>query len=73
MRKSLKNLLRLGLLAGVAGAASACVVDPGYGYYGPGYYGPSVYVAPGYYGGGYYHHHHDYDDDEREHGYHHWR
>lgn len=66
MRKFLQNLMRLGLLAAVAVTASACVVDPGYGYYGPGYYGPSVYVAPGpvYYGGGYYHGYY--------HGYHHW-
>jgi hypothetical protein len=68
MRKSLRNLLRLGLLAAVAAGASACVVDPGYGYYGPGYYGAPVVVEPGpvyyegYYGG--YHHGHG--------GYHHW-
>jgi hypothetical protein len=54
---SLKNLLRIGLLAAAALGASACVVDPAYG---PGYYGPpaaAVYVGPGpyYYGGGYYH------------------
>lgn len=70
MPKSLRNLLRLGLLAAVAAAVSACIVDPGYGYYGPGYYSPSVYVAPGYYGG----YHHDRDEDEDEHhGHHHWR
>lgn len=68
MRTTLRNLMRAGLLAVVAVAASACVVDPGYGY-GPGYYygGPNVVVAPGpvYYGGGYYHgYYHG--------GYHHW-
>ncbi|MDB5977231.1 MAG: hypothetical protein JWR07_3991 [Nevskia sp.] len=55
MRHLSKNFWRLGLIAVVAFAASACVVDPGYGY-GPGYYGApaTVYVAPGgYYGGGY--------------------
>lgn len=69
MSQTLRYLLRFGLLAAVACAASACVVDPGYGY-GPAY-GPSVYVAPGpvyyggyYHGGGYYHH--------GGYGYHHW-
>jgi hypothetical protein len=55
MRHLSRNFWRLGLIAVVAFAASACVVDPGYGY-GPGYYGApaAVYVAPGgYYGGGY--------------------
>ena len=67
MRKSLKNLLRLGLVAAVAFTASACVVDPGYGYYG----GPAVYVAPGpvYYGGGYYH---GYYHGGGHYGYRHW-
>jgi hypothetical protein len=69
MPTSIRNLLRLGLLAAVACAASACVVDPGYGYYDGGYYPApaSVYVygGPYYYGGyrGYYHH---------GYGYHHW-
>ncbi len=69
MSQTLRNLLRFGLLAAVACAASACVVDPGYGYgYAPAY--STVYVAPGpvyyggyYHGGGYYHH---------GYGYHHW-
>jgi len=54
MRNSMRNVLRIGLLAVAAFGASACVVDPAYG---PGYYGPpaAVYVGPGYYGGGYYH------------------
>ncbi|HZR37413.1 MAG TPA: hypothetical protein VFA75_18735 [Nevskia sp.] len=67
MRRSLRNLLRLGLLAAVAGAATGCVVDPGYGYYGPAYYPSTVYVEPGpVYYGGYYHGYH------RGYGYHHW-
>ena len=66
MRHSIRNFLRIGLLAAAALATSACVVDPGYGY-GPGYYGApaAVYVAPGYYGGGGYYHGGGY-------GYHRW-
>ncbi len=70
MRTSLKTLLRFGLLAAVTLAASACVVDPGYGYYG----GPSaVVVAPGpvYYGGGYYHGYY-HGGPHYGYGYHHW-
>jgi len=53
MRNSMRNFLRIGLLAAAALGASACVVDPAYG---PGYYGApaAVYVGPAYYGGGYY-------------------
>jgi hypothetical protein len=66
MRYPLRNFWRIGLLAVAALATSACVVDPGYGYYGPGYYGApaTVYVGPAYYGGGYYH---------GGYGYHRWR
>jgi hypothetical protein len=57
-RSPLRLLSRLALLAAIACGASACVVDPGYGYgpaYGYGAPAAAVYVSPGPYYDGYYH------------------